>query len=195
MSVKLFDAELSKLSLADALARVGIGIFALDSLQRVKFNNLAAARLLGDGLRIVNGRLSASAPRERRALDIALEQMIRAKPKDLNAAAMPLMIHRERSERPLALYVLPIGLGCVAAQFLTSTRAIVLVIDPYSEAPVDPTLVRDIMGLTLGEARLAALVGTGLAPKSAAEKLGISEHTARTGAEERVRQNRRLSPE
>jgi DNA-binding CsgD family transcriptional regulator/PAS domain-containing protein len=179
LSVKLFDAELSKLSLADALARVGIGIFALDSLQRIKFSNPAAANLLGDGLRIVNGRLSASVPRERQALDAALEQMIRATPKGMNAAPMPLLIHRERSERPLALYVLPIALGSVTAQFLTSTRAIVLAIDPHAEAPVDPTLVRDVMGLTLGEARLAALVGTGLAPKSAAEKLGISEHTAR----------------
>jgi DNA-binding CsgD family transcriptional regulator len=39
--------------------------------------------------------------------------------------------------------------------------------------------VRDVLGLTLGEARLAALVATGLAPKSAAEKLGVTENTAR----------------
>ena len=40
--------------------------------------------------------------------------------------------------------------------------------------------VRDILGLTLGEARVAALVGSGVAPKEAAERLGIAESTART---------------
>ena len=39
-------------------------------------------------------------------------------------------------------------------------------------AGADPALVRDILGLTLGEARVAALVGSGMAPRAAAEKLG-----------------------
>jgi DNA-binding CsgD family transcriptional regulator len=180
LGVRLFDAELAQLGLADALARVGIGVFALDSLQRVMFSNPAADALLGDGLRLVNGRLAVAGQRERRALDAAIEKTSRAASTD-NAA--PLLIHRERSDRPLALYVLPIADGALdnaAARFLTSARAIVLVIDPTTEVSIDPALVRDLMGLTLGEARLAALVGTGLAPRTAAEKLGISEHTART---------------
>lgn len=183
LSVRLFDAEFSKLGLGEALARVGIGVFALDSLKRVVFANPAATGLLGDGLAIVNGRLFASAPFERRALDAAIEQMIRAAPEDVCGAPRPILIHRQQSERPLALYVLPIAdrsFDSAATQFLTGTRAIVLVIDPQSKAPADPAVVRDVLGLTLGEARLAALIGTGLAPKSAAEKLGITEHTART---------------
>jgi DNA-binding CsgD family transcriptional regulator/PAS domain-containing protein len=182
LSVRLFDAELSKLGLADALARVGIGVFALDSLQRIVFSNPAADALLSDGLWTVNGCLSARAPRERRALDAMIEKMTQAALTEVDAPPTPLLIHRERSQRPLALYVLPIvagGMDAATAQFLTSTRAIVLVIDPVAEAPADPALVRDLMGLTLGEARVAALVGAGLPPKSAAEKLGISESTAR----------------
>ena len=34
--------------------------------------------------------------------------------------------------------------------------------------------------MTLGEARVASLVGAGVPPREAAEKLGISEETART---------------
>jgi DNA-binding CsgD family transcriptional regulator len=49
----------------------------------------------------------------------------------------------------------------------------------YDAAP-DPALVRDVLGLTLGEARLAALVGSGLSPRESAEKLGIAEETARS---------------
>jgi DNA-binding CsgD family transcriptional regulator len=46
--------------------------------------------------------------------------------------------------------------------------------------PPDPSLVRDLLSLTLGEARIASLIGSGLPPREAAEKLGIAEETART---------------
>jgi DNA-binding CsgD family transcriptional regulator len=39
--------------------------------------------------------------------------------------------------------------------------------------------LRDIFGLTLGEARVASLVSSGVAPKEAADRLGIAEDTAR----------------
>jgi DNA-binding CsgD family transcriptional regulator/PAS domain-containing protein len=182
LSVRLFDAEFSKLGLGEALARVGIGVFVLDSLKRVVFSNPAAERVLGDGLKIVNERLSASAPQEQRALDAAIEHMIRAAPEDVGGAPKPMLLPRQKSERPLTLYVLPItghGFDHAAAQFLTHARAIVLVIDPGADAPADPAVVRDILGLTLGEARVAALVGFGLTPRAAAQKLGIAEETAR----------------
>ena len=182
LSVRLFDAEFSKLGLGEALARVGIGVFALDSLKRVVFANPAAERLAADRIKIVNERLYASAPQELRALNSEIERMIHAAPEELGAAPKPLLIHREGFERPLTLYVLPITVHDfhhAAAQFLTHARAIVLVIDPQADAPADPAVVRDILGVTLGEARVAALVGFGLTPRAAAEKLGIAEETAR----------------
>ncbi|MDU0959370.1 MAG: helix-turn-helix transcriptional regulator, partial [Bradyrhizobium sp.] len=42
-----------------------------------------------------------------------------------------------------------------------------------------PAVIRDVLGLTLGEARVAALVGAGLPPRDAANRLGIAEDTAR----------------
>jgi DNA-binding CsgD family transcriptional regulator len=56
----------------------------------------------------------------------------------------------------------------------------VLAIQPEADGPADPAQVRDLLGLTLGEARVAALVGSGLAPREAAARLGIGEETART---------------
>jgi DNA-binding CsgD family transcriptional regulator len=56
----------------------------------------------------------------------------------------------------------------------------VLAIDPQADAPPDPAVVRDVLGLTLGEARVAALVGSGLGPCEAAQKLGVTTETART---------------
>ena len=181
LSIRLLDAELVKVGLSEALSRLSIGVFALDSLGRVVFSNPVGERLLGDGLVLVNGRLRVGAAPERAALEAAIEQMTRAAPEDLAAESKPILIHRTKAERPLAVYVLPIALPShPAAQFLTHARAIVLAIDPEASGPADPALVRDVLGLTLGEARVAALVGSGLSPRESAENLGITEETART---------------
>jgi DNA-binding CsgD family transcriptional regulator len=179
LSIRLLEAELSNVGLGEALARIGIGVFALDSLKRIVFSNPAGERLLGDGLAVVNQRLLASAHASE--LNALIERMIRANPADIAESPKPILIPRRRAERPLAVYVLPIANSISpAVEFLTHTRAIVLVIDPSGSEPADPTVVRDLLGLTLSEARIASLVGSGLSPASAAEKLGITEETARS---------------
>jgi DNA-binding CsgD family transcriptional regulator len=181
LSIRLLDTELANVGLGEALARLGIGVFAIDSLKRVVFANPAGERLLGDGIALVNKRLLAGDAAERDALEGALQRMIRAAPEDIMREPRPILIQRQKSARPLAVYVLPVSGGATSAtQFLTHTRAIVLVIDPKSDEPADPAVVRDVLGLTLGEARVAALIGAGLPPRDAAEKLGIAEETART---------------
>lgn len=61
-----------------------------------------------------------------------------------------------------------------------SPTAISLVRRARSGGPLDPGLARDLLNVTTGEARVAALVGSGMAPRDAAERLGITEETART---------------
>ncbi|GLR59332.1 hypothetical protein GCM10007919_40590 [Rhizobium indigoferae] len=80
-----------------------------------------------------------------------------------------------------ALRTLPAPQRLSAAEaFLSHARAIVLVRDLQPGIhPPDPELVRDVLGLTLGEARLASLVGTGIAIGDAAGNLNITEQTAR----------------
>jgi len=181
LSIRLFDAEVAKLGLGEALTRLGIGVFALDALKRVVFANPAGERLLGDGIAVVNERLLVGDSAERGALEDILDRMIRAEPSDIVREPKPILIQRQNSARPLAVYVLPVAADPMpAVQFLTHTRAIVLIIDPRSDEPADPAVVRDVLGLTLGEARVAALIGAGIPPREAAEKLGIAEETART---------------
>jgi DNA-binding CsgD family transcriptional regulator len=181
LSIRLLDAELVNLGLRDALSRVGIGVFALDSLGRVVFSNPTAQMLLGDGLSIVDERLRIRQSSSSAEIEAAIRLVARGSRSELAADTKPLMIHRTRSFRPLILYILPIvGPFAPQDQFLTTARAIVLAIDPKSDEPPDPALVRDVLGITLGEARVAALVGTGLSPRDSAEKLKITEETART---------------
>ncbi len=181
LSIRLFDADLAKFSLGEALGRLSIGVFALDSLKRVVFGNSAGQRLLGDGLAPADDRLLIGGPEDRCAIEATIDQMIRAVPAELSRTPKPTLVQRRRSNRPLAIYVLPVTSAMrTTTEFLTHTRAIVLVIDPGNNEPADPAIVRDALGLTLGEARLAALIGSGLPPRQAAQKLSITEETART---------------
>jgi DNA-binding CsgD family transcriptional regulator len=181
LSIKLLDTQLTNTGLGEALTRIGIGVFALDSLGRVVFANPAAERLCGGSIDIVQTRLRIGSAAERVAIDDAIMHTLRAEAADLLADPKPILVPRAASERPLIVYLLPIGASAAATeQFLTHTRAIVLVIDSQSDEPADPAVVRDVLGLTLGEARVAALIGSGLSPRDAGERLGISEETART---------------
>ncbi|MEH2497624.1 DNA-binding CsgD family transcriptional regulator/PAS domain-containing protein [Bradyrhizobium sp. AZCC 1678] len=180
LSIRLLDAELTGLGLGEALARIGIGVFSLDSLGRVVFSNPAGRRLIGDELHLVQDRLCIGSGTTREAIDKAISRALRGYRHDLFAEPRPLLVHSLNSNRRLVIYLLPIGeRTSIAEEFLTNTRAIVLVIEQKLDEPPDPTLVRDVLGLTLGEARIAALVGSGLPPREAAERLGIAEDTAR----------------
>jgi DNA-binding CsgD family transcriptional regulator len=136
--------------------------------------------LLGNGLALVKGHLLVHDALERSALDTMIQRTTHSSSATTTGDAQkPILIHRREGKRPLALYVLPAGLSHPATQFLAHACAIILAIDPAAGEPADPALVRDVLGLTLGEARMAALVGSGLPPREAAEKLGIAEETAR----------------
>jgi DNA-binding CsgD family transcriptional regulator/GAF domain-containing protein len=175
LSIRLFEAELVNVSLGDALSRIDIGVFVLDMLGRVVFTNRAGQCLLGDGLDIVDQRLRTHA-----AVDAAIGQMLSRGAGRATLDPRPILVERTKSHRSLAIYVLPVGGHAVAAhEFLVHAHAIVLAIDPSSVGPPDPSVVRDVLGLTFGEARVAALIGSGLSPRETAEKLGIANETVR----------------
>ncbi|WP_407178011.1 helix-turn-helix transcriptional regulator [Bradyrhizobium sp. STM 3562] len=180
LSIRLLDAELAKLGLGDALARIGIGVFALDSLGRVVFSNPAGQRLIGDQLQLVQDRLRIGSGAARKTIDEVLARTLRGDPRDLIDDLKPVLVHSTSADCRLVVYLLPVATRTsLSEQFLTHTRVIVLAIEQKLDEPADPAVVRDVLGLTLGEARIAALVGAGLPPKEAAERLGIAEDTAR----------------
>jgi DNA-binding CsgD family transcriptional regulator/PAS domain-containing protein len=180
LSVRLINAEVTNLGLGEALARIGIGVFALNSRARVIFSNPEAERLLGDTVQLVQGRLRIVGSGSINKLDEAISQAVSGIVPDSLTEPKPLLVESGVFNRRLAVYLLPIFQPSIAERFLTHTRAIVLIIEQKLDEPADPAIVRDLLGLTLGEAKIAAMIGAGLSPKSAAEKLGIKEDTART---------------
>ncbi len=182
LSMRLLDAELSSAGLAAAFEQFDVGVFFLDSLGRVVFSNAAAQCHIGDGFVVENERLKAAFAPDRNVFKEAVSSTLRGNVMDMTSDPRPILIRRANSARPLSAYILPLRSSYEPAleQFLMRAKAIVLVVDPQPAQPADPAMVRDILGLTLSEARLASLIGTGLSPRKAAERLQISEETART---------------
>jgi DNA-binding CsgD family transcriptional regulator/PAS domain-containing protein len=184
LSTRLFRAELSNLALGQALENVGCGVLLLDEVGKVVFVNKAGSSLTGadtgDPSHVLLWRTSS-------AIRNAMQEQISA------TLAAPFETHTGMSARPILIssdpngstsiaYVLPVSSGArqVLYGFGSSVSVIILILSNEAHAPADPSIVRDIFGLTLGEARIASLVGAGRSPREAADALGLSEETART---------------
>ena len=181
LGIRLIQAELTSANLGEALSRLSIGTFVLDGLGRVLFANAAGERSLNDGLLLRDDRLTSQVTADRQRLESAVALAIDGAEHAVERLR-PIVLARPDSLRPLTVYVTPVRAvaDTMSDEMFSRARAIVLVIDAETDAPPDPALVRDLLGLTLSEAKVASLAGSGLRPREAAEKLGISEETART---------------
>jgi len=182
LAVRLLRAEITSIGLGETLSRLESAVFVVDENARIIFQNRAADGVLGDGLQEQNGRLiarGAVGDQFQRVLTKAADGAL----SDLHPEFLqPVVIARSRDRFPLVAHLIPLRVPqqSTLAQFLAAGRVAVLVQSMESERTAEPTLVRDILGLTLAEARLAVLVGTGLAPRDVAQQLGVKEETART---------------
>lgn len=181
LSMQLIDAEVSKIGLAEALGNLGVGVFVLDSIGRVIFQNQSAEMTLGSALKVEHDRLRLTSTEENKAFQDAVTSTLRSEPVDLLADPKPILVQRPAPLGPMLIYPTSLKPGGDAKDdFVRRAKAVAIVIEPRAEEPADPALVRDFLGLTLGEARVASLIGSGLAPKDASVRLGIAEETVRT---------------
>jgi DNA-binding CsgD family transcriptional regulator/PAS domain-containing protein len=177
LSIRVFDAENCTLGMREILGRMGIGVFAVDADMNVIFINAVARNAFGAVFSTRDVTSAVLTPAAREKIELALTQASKTD----NLAPAHVLIERSEAGPPLTLHVLPVTTGASASHdLLARARGLVLLVDACAGAAPDPALVRDILGLTLGEARVAALIGSGMAPKAAAEKLGIAESTTRT---------------
>ena len=177
LSIRLIEAEATNLSLGDALSRLRSGALVINEAWQVVFCNEPAKRLIEENLLPRNWRPGAMRCAAKAALAQAVSDVMSSTPvTDLR----PILIGAGTRVRPLVAYVLPVRHASEHAGALVGGRALVLLIDQEPDVPADPSLVRDLLNLTLGEARVASLVGSGQTPRGAASTLGITEETTRT---------------
>jgi DNA-binding CsgD family transcriptional regulator/PAS domain-containing protein len=178
LTVRILEAEAGHLAFADALSRLSCGVFLLDGTGHVIYDNRAAQQMVGRDLGVVENRLVVSGS-GRTGFDEACRQMLAAGPSNDIAMAKPVLVDNKSGGRTL-LHVLPVKGYAVGEMIFARSRLLVLAVEQNADQPSDPALIRDLLGLTLGEARLASLVGSGRSPREAAVALSLTEESART---------------
>ncbi|MFM2371121.1 MAG: hypothetical protein RIS85_843 [Pseudomonadota bacterium] len=147
---------------------LGLGLIVLDRSHRIVSTNALAESLLdkGEGLRRRGEELAFADPAHQRLIAGML------------GGSTGLTRFRIESDssgdivvtaRPLDLSAIHAGAGALAL-FLAR---------PGSETSTDPQALRDLLGLTSAEARLAAILGEGVTLVDAARRLGIAHNTAK----------------
>lgn len=173
LGLRIVEAEAVNMGLGDALSRLSSGVFVVDRARRVSFSNARARRLSTQVFDFKDGMLGfrSSGHQKRFLAMLDISSSGAAPPSPLVVAS-----GRER----IAVYAFP--LETVEAEWGQAFGAgtVVMVLDLAPGAPLDPGLVRDVYGLTLGEARVAALVGAGISPREAARTLSLAEETVRS---------------
>lgn len=180
LGIRLTRAEVAQGALGEALARLDAGVFLVDSRGRAVAANSTADRLVGAALTMVDGRLTPRVGGD--SLERAIAETTAWEGADGIPDPRPIVLRSERGDAFHVAYVLPVSARehDPFARLLADVRALVLVLRSLPGEPPEPTLVRDLLDLTLGEARVASLVGAGLPPREAGRRLGVTEETART---------------
>jgi DNA-binding CsgD family transcriptional regulator len=182
LSARLLTAEMAAIAFGEALTRLDVGVFLVNEAGRVVVANQVAETLVGDALVLSQGRLSARFEPERSLLQQAIDQTVASDPAEPQDVPRPVVVHGTGDGGFAVAYVLPVRTmgDHPLDRALSDANAIIVVRRGTRVEPLDPSLVRDLLSLTLGEAKVAALVGAGVPPKDAAAQLGIAEQTVRT---------------
>lgn len=161
----------------DMIDRLPFGLFAIDARCRVRHVNRAGEAMLGNGLRAGRAGLVAERPTATRDLRLALAA---ARSPHAEHVPAPIAVSLPRTgAAPLTAVAMPASQA--APHGLPTTRGDVLLVvtDPRTLVEPSAALLVRAYGLTATEARVAILLGRGLAPKEVARELGTAWNTVR----------------
>lgn len=166
-------------SLFKLLAHEGRGALLVDESGQILFGNEIAFDLLNDGLLQRSNSLIATDPE----VQDKLRRLIYLASSDVGAGQNweTISVQRTDHSSPLLVTALPTELSHTTDVTGRPVRTVVVLItDPALRAdrPPSSTLLL-LLGLTPGEARLAAAMASGKGRKQAADSLGLTEATVR----------------
>jgi DNA-binding CsgD family transcriptional regulator len=147
----------------------------LDRLGFVLDANAAADQMFDNEIRVSNRRLAVTDGRARGELE-RVADALRTAGDSTPLPAEPIVVRR-RFKPPVLIRILPIE-AAARSPFL-GARALLTLLDLSERRQPASRLLATSFGLTSAEAKVAALIGAGETVASAAERLGVTTHTAR----------------
>ena len=171
-----FRSALDARTLADATTR-SEALILIDQSGQVLDASPAVNGHLGAGLVLTGRRLRATNHQADQRLQSAIAKAIVPATGVLDCERLAVAIPRVKGH-PLLLEAIP--LPGIARDSFTGAVAILTIKDPNATAPVSLSYLQEGFGLTLGEAKLARLLGTGRSLEEACVALDISQSTARS---------------
>lgn len=160
---------------------LGLALVVLDRARRIVSTNALAERFLheGEGVQRRGDEIAFSATANRRIVEALLTPGASAAEGPAEGKNAP-GVARFRIDRPvhgdLVATARPLDLPAIHS----GTGALALFLArPAGESAPDPQVLRDVLGLTMAEARLASVLNRGLSLVDAAKQLGIAHNTAK----------------
>jgi DNA-binding CsgD family transcriptional regulator len=145
----------------------------LDRRGEVVRLNAEAETLLDDEVKIVKRRLHCAHPDSTARLDSALRRLLW---NTADTIVPPIALHR-RQRKPLLAYI--IRTEGLTDSPLSSSHAMVVLVDPERQASLSIETLKITFGLTYSEARLAAALAGGADLNTLAGRMGLSRDTLR----------------
>ena len=171
-----FRSALDARTLADATLR-GEALILIDQTGHVLNASPAVNGLLGAGLVITGRRLRATNHQADQRLQSAIAKAIFPDTGVLDCERLAVAIPRTQGH-PLLVEAIP--LPGIARDSFTGAVAMLTIKDPNATVLVSLSYLQEGFGLTVGEAKLARLLGTGRSLEEASVLLDISQNTARS---------------
>ncbi|OSP53810.1 hypothetical protein [Pseudoruegeria sp. SK021] len=179
ISLRISNIEEAETVLRAALDRMDSGVFVLDDAGQSIYRNTIGDEVFPELFTTKEGRVVPV----RREDDARFEALIAAVRAGEMAGAdvrPKSCILTRRDGGRTAIWAMPVTLmNEWRIGTRTAAKTLLFAAPTKPGSKIDPAVVRDVFGLTLGEARLAALIGGGMTVRAAAGQLGVTEGTAR----------------
>lgn len=186
---RLQDMELKISSSLAALNQLSSGVLLLDKKGFVAFANRAAKRIFDeqDGLRLRHltgsstlGEIVTDSTRTQAELNQAIRSAIAPPLIEMTHFSRAVVVNRSSGRQAYMLHFSSLAAQNEFGRGPDVPRAIAFVTDNAAPIQLDAGLIRKTYGLTPAELRMTKLIAEGLTVDEAANRIGVSRHTAKS---------------